>query len=231
MVYYRYKSYRFIEPNIIFRLLKDKPFVFFLDSSLKRNSSGRYSFLGAEPFFIFKSKSKEPFSELRRHFNKFRNPLRLPFPFWGGLVGYLTYDLGFSLEKKVVPQKEPYLDIPECFFGFYNWVFIFDHFKKKFYIFCLGFPEKTYSLSKSLCESNFKKLRQILEKLNFKPPQNNSGLSEIPDLASDFTKETYIRAIKRAKDYIRRGEIYQVNLSQRFEAKINLDGFFLYQNL
>jgi len=135
--------------------------------------------------------------------------------------------LGLSLEKKVKIKPKPDLGIADCFFGFYNTIIIIDHFKKLLSIFCVGFPEKKYHLAKSLCKSNFKKIHKLLFQINTYPRSiKKRAIRKTPlDLKSNFTKEDYILAIKKAKSYIRIGDIYQVNLSQEFNAKTNLQDF------
>jgi para-aminobenzoate synthetase component 1 len=201
-----------------------------LDSSLNSDYSlGRYSFLGIEPFYIFKSKNKEPFGRLRDLLNNYRvSAYKDSLPFLGGAVGFLAYDLGFILEKKLKKKNIDDLDIPDCFFGFYNTIIIIDNLKKILYIFTVGFPEKNYHLGKALCNSNLKKIERLLS--NPRISARNLRTSAL-ELQSNFSKEEYLSAVKKAKDYIRKGDIYQVNLSQRFEAETGLSGFDIYRRL
>lgn len=60
---------------------------------------------------------------------------------------------------------------------------------------------------------------------------DNAPILKTPALKSNFSKEEYIKAINRAKEYIRRGDIYQVNLSQRFESRLDMDPYELYLRL
>jgi len=260
MAYYISRSYKLkIEPFRIFQALTRQKNCFFLDSSLNKNCLGRYSFLGANPFHILKTKNENPFPKLRSLLDKYKIGApenNLPFP--GGAVGYLSYDLGLMLEKKVVSRPKEGLKIPDCFFGFYNTVIAIDHFKQLLYIFSAGFPETNPRLAKSLCQANFKKICKLLsgigsevknseisrfsEKIAFGNNlpkqfskwygvytslyQNNPG-----ELKSDFSKEEYIAAIKKAKEYIKRGDIYQINLSQRFRIRTGLSDLQIYKRL
>ena len=52
-----------------------------------------------------------------------------------------------------------------------------------------------------------------------------------PELRSNFTKEAYIKTVNRAKEYIKKGDIYQVNLSQRFESRLDMEPYELYLRL
>ncbi len=223
-----------------------------MDSSLNANSLGRYSFLGIEPFYILETKNQDPFPRLREVLDRYK--IFIPnnnLPFLGGAVGYLAYDLGFTLEKKLKIKPKTSPGIPDCVFGFYNTIIIIDHLKELLYIFAVGFPETDYLLAKSLAQSNFKKIYKLLSQINTsrgtskkdKPKTNTplelksnfTPLEELiksnPNLLTGFTKEDYILAIKKAKEYIRRGDIYQVNLSQEFQAKTDLSAFQIYQRL
>lgn len=235
MVYCILKSYRLkVPPFSVFEVLKDQKNCFFLDSSLNLNPLGRYSFLGSEPFYILESKNQNPFFKLREFLNQYK--ISLPknnLPLLAGAVGYLSYDLGLSLEKKIKTRSKPDLGIPDCFFGFYNSIIIIDHLKKMLYISCFGFPETKYHLAKALCASNFKKIYKLLLRINSNSHGIERDLSRVNPLAlkSNFSKEDYILAIKKAKEYIRKGDIYQVNLSQGFQAETGLSAFKIYKRL
>jgi len=236
MAYYIWKSYKLkIEPLEIFRVLSRQKNCFFLDSSLNANFSlGRYSFLGIDPFYIFKTKEEDPFEKLRSLLKKYQIQIsKDAIPFSGGAVGYLTYDLGVFLEKKIKRKNKPSFKIPDCLFGFYNTVIIIDHFKHRLGIFSNGFPETKYHLAKLLAEANFKKINKLLSKINTTRnfPQTKGLSSSFEEINSNFSKEEYLLAVKKAKEYIKAGDIYQVNLSQAFQTKTNLSGYQIYQRL
>jgi para-aminobenzoate synthetase component 1 len=237
MVYCTWKSYKLkLEPFKIFEALYRWKNCFFLDSSLNSNYYlGRYSFLGIEPFFILKKDNGAPFSELRHLLKKYK--ISLPknrIPFLGGAVGYLAYDPALLLGERIKDKAKPSLGIADYFFGFYNTVIIIDHLKQLLHIFTIGFPETDYRMSKILACSNIKKIDSLLSgienKRNF-PEKFKIPLSINPQLESNFTKDGYLAAIKKAKEYIKKGDIYQVNLSQTFRAKSNLSAFEIYQRL
>jgi para-aminobenzoate synthetase component 1 len=234
MAYYILKSYKLgIGPDKIFSALKDSRNSFFLDSGMAHRNLGRYSFLGAEPFSWLKVKSGESFSRLREELEKYR--LRLTGncpPFLGGAVGYLAYDLSYVLEEKLKARPKAPSGIPDCLFGFYNTVVIIDHLQKRLYICAVGFPEKKYHLAKLLAESNFKKMQRLLSEV--KPRKDTAGKDRnlLPtEVKSNFKKDDYLSAIKKAKEYIRAGDIYQVNLSQQFLAKTDLPAPLVYERL
>ncbi len=234
MVYYTWKSYKLkLEPFEIFRSLSEKRNCFFLDSCLNSRLLGRYSFLGCEPFEVVSLKQEAPFTKLRQLLDRCRIPQRkLPFPFFGGAVGYLSYDLGFVLEKKVDKGNKPESGLPDCFFGFYNTAIIIDNFCRRLYIAAVGLPEKNEHFAKAFCKDNIRRV----EKLLLNCSQQKKTISPLKkycrcELTPDFTKREYISAVKRAKEYIKDGDIYQVNLSQRFKAKSDVSGVEIYRRL
>ncbi|MDI6606238.1 MAG: aminodeoxychorismate synthase component I [Candidatus Omnitrophota bacterium] len=235
MVYCILKSYKLkISPFEIFRALKDKRNSFFLDSSLNRNYSlGRYSFLGIEPFHIFEAKGSEPFDKLRELLDRYRLPLRQKnLPFLAGAVGYLSYDLGFTLEERLKARPKPDSEIPDCLFAFYNSAIIIDHLKNLIYIFSCGFPEKKYAAARLLAERNFQKIYRLLyEAAGIEDKDEVEDKAGENSITSNFTKEDYLLAVKRVKEYIKAGDIYQVNLSQQFRVKSRLSAFGIYKGL
>ncbi len=234
MPYYILKSYKLnFPPMALFEIMSREKNCFFLDSSLNHNSLGRYSFLGIDPFLILKVKGEDPFKALREYLKFWKMPsVGNGIPFWGGAVGYLAYDLGFILEGRVKKKYKPDLGIPDSFFGFYNTAIIFDHYKELFYILSLGYPEKKYLLAKKLAEKNFQKISLLISKINFSPKKIKFSRGIFAqDLNSNFTKAQYINAVRKAKEYIRSGDIYQVNLTQQLTARSELSSFQIYNRL
>ena len=229
-------------------LLQNDPFCFFLDSGVDCNRLGRYSFLGSDPFLIFKNQGGKneirqgnsielvrgnPFDILKTLLSKYRliTPTDLP-PFMGGAVGYFAYNLKHFIEKVPSHNKDD-INIPLCFLAFYDTVIIFDHLKGKAWISSTGLPEESEHLKKIRAKT---RLEAFCRKLSaIKKPTTSSPLTStkqgLIELKSNFTREDYIHAILKAKEYIAAGDIYQVNLSQRFSAKVSTPPFELYKTL
>ena len=234
MAYYISKSYKLkVDPFAIFEILSREKNSFFLDSSLRTPALGRYSFLGISPFYILKTAKREPFSKLRELLNEYRiAPLHPEFPLLGAAVGYLAYDLGVILEQKVQARNKPQPGIADCYFGFYNSIVGIDHLKRRLHISCVGFPEKKSQAAALLCRQNLKALERLLSRINTARRPKSSALKKLPaELKPDFKKEDYLKAVKKAKDYIKAGDIYQVNLSQRFQASASLEAVEIYRRL
>ena len=233
MAYFTWKSYKLDRsPLEIFRALKGGRNCFFLDSSLASNYSlGRYSFLGINPFKTLSAKNRDRLGALRDELDKYKieAPKNSP-PFLGGAVGYLAYDMGFLLEKKLKKRIKDDLSLPDLFFAFYNTVIIVDHLKKIFGIFAVGFPEKRSSLQEALCRKNIAKLEKLIFEVTADTPEY-TGRIKTTQPRSDFSKAKYIAAVNTAKEHISYGDIYQVNLSQRFSGRTNLGASEIYERL
>lgn len=228
-----YKEFDWKDDNLaLYDLFKGYKDCFFLDSSLKSRDRGRFSFIGLEPFGIIKSKNENSFSKLRTELQNYKiKNNNIDLPFLGGAVGYFSYDLAQVLEKKIRLNAEDDLGLPDFYFGFYDLVIAIDNLRKKLIIVSSGFPEKKGYFRKLRAK---KQLNFVLEKLKYLKDIKNKKqkLAPLPfNYSSNFTKDDYFKAVKKALGYIAKGDIYQVNLSQRFYARANMDSFCLFNRL
>lgn len=219
----------------VFNLLKDRDYFFALDSSLLGSEGGRYSFLGYDPFFILKSiKGENPFARVRSLLNEYKiTPLKGGLPFLGGAAGYFSYDLGFCFEdiKRLCANG---LEVPEMVLGFYDVIIAIDHLENKLFIISTGFPEKDSMLSERRAESRMKEAEAILSHVDVS--QADLGPERVfkthpCGITSNFTKDKYLDAVRKAKGYIEEGDIYQVNLSQRLSCSVSESSSELYKRL
>lgn len=231
-------------PQDVFKKLKKYPYSFFLDSSLDDGKLGRFSFLGCDPFLVFKSKSgvvtlesregktsslkANPFLILKEILKRYKLPSsagRLPLT--AGAIGYFSYDMKDYVEE--LPDKAADdLNLPDCILGFYDSVIVFDHVENKAFIAASGLPETVPTLAVKKAAEDIKRIKNIILE---RCPDENMKAGRSGGINSNFTKSSYIEAINKAKDYIRKGDIYQVNISQRFEAPLKMDPFELYLRL
>lgn len=230
----------------IFEILKEDSVPFFLDSGLQHEEIGRYSFLGSNPFLIFKSKGKaidiikedvkesisgDVFSVLKSLMKEYEIENHEAFPpFQGGVVGALSYDLGRQIEN--IPDINiDDLNVPDCIFGFYDKGISIDHFNNKVYIFATGLPLKgTKRHLKAVNDLNMLKDR-IINYANNSDIKKNYTLHSSGELKKHFNKVEYCNVVSKAIEYIASGDIFQVNLSQRFSVEINSTPWELYKNL
>ncbi len=234
-----------------FELFKDRRFSFFLDSGMDAGKRGRYSFMGSDPFLVLRSRGDEitlwhqgreeirrgnPFDilgELLATYKLESRPSSIPLV--GGAVGYLSYDLGHFIERLPSTAVDD-LQLPECYFAFYDCILAFDHLENKAYIASSGFPELEEDRRKKRAEQRLYEMRERLAgaqspiSASFLPP-GNDDLVQATLLQSNFTHQQYLRAVETAREYIAAGDIFQVNLSQRFEADLPVPPYQLYRYL
>jgi para-aminobenzoate synthetase component 1 len=123
------------------------------------------------------------------------------------------------------------LNLPECYLAFYDAILAFDHVENKTYIVSTGFPDREEGKRQHRAEARLNELRNLV--LLTPPP---SPTKEFPrgggvKLKANFSHEGYLGAVARAREYIGAGDIFEVNLSQRFEADINTPPYELYRRL
>ena len=158
----------------------------------------------------------DPFSFLKEIYRRNSLPSSSPLPFMGGLVGYFSYDLGFLIEE-IPPFARDDLNLPDCMVGLYDKGIVWDHLSQEAWLVYEREEDKEF----------------LWEKLKTSTPAF-SPHSKVEGWEGNFSRENYIQAIIRAKEYIRAGDIYQVNLSQRFSFRVSLSPllyFFLLTRL
>ena len=231
-----------------------RPHFVFLDSRLHENRLGKYSFIAFDPFLIFRSKGnkvwfqqgedgpikertfKNIFDALNRIMLKYRihhGLAKEAAPFIGGGIGYFAYELGRQVEVLPVTTRDV-MKIPECYICFYNAVIIYNHQEEKMYI----------SYFDPRCECRVRSLEQIKEELRSIPPglYHLTGISPgrktikngelLKKFRGDFTRREYMDAINRIKEYILAGDVYQADMTQRFETDMeNIPPWDLYKRL
>jgi len=233
-----------------FELFRQRPFSFFLDSGMDHENLGRYSFIGSDPFLMLKSRSNEiillgpkgreskkgnPFETLDKLLKEYTiEPCPSPTPFIGGGVGYFSYDLCHFIESLPSTAVDD-LQLPECYLAFYDLVLTFDHLERKTYIASSGFPEQEE-------RKRLKRAAERLQEVKARLLAQDSPLSKNPipsrstkalgiTLRANFTRQEYLKAVEAAREHIAAGDIFQVNLSQRFEAELPLPPYELHRHL
>ncbi len=231
-------------PCVIAAQLKSMDHFSFLDSG---KSGDDYSILAWEPKLVFRSKGdavkirwRDQWSETKGNPFDILKPLLAgrkithadsdDIPFYGGAVGYFGYDLFEHVEKYTNLQADDDLDLPDCCLAFYDSALIFHHRQNKWILTAAPVFNDTDNAEKIIT----RKIRQlnsltpdapIPEPI---PSPEDDGDSEI---RSNFTRDQYLRAVEAALEYIRAGDIYQVNLSQRFQKQITATAFDVFKVL
>lgn len=201
---------------------------------------GRYSYLAADPFLVVRSKGKRvesirgraaeriddnPLAVLRRVLQAFpvaRQP-GLP-PFQGGAAGYLAYDLGRLLER--LPERAcDDLALPDLCLGFYDWVLAHDALTGESFLLSTGWPEGHPRYAQERAEWAMRRIQKA------RPEGTPPTGPYMEGLDSNFTHEAYIQAVRAVKAYLEAGDVYQVNLSQRFHGQLRGRPWDLYRAL
>jgi para-aminobenzoate synthetase component 1 len=172
-------------------------------------------------------------------------------PFQGGAAGYLAYDWGAVLERLPSPRYDD-LAIPDVIFPIYDWVIAWDHLEHRAWLISTGLPEtgaeKSQRCGNRLREvlerlASYSLSTEILSALSSTPthahplepapsyPVSDTELPASLDLRSSFTHRGYLDALTTVREYIVAGDIFQANLSQRFEAPLTESPWALYQRL
>ncbi|NQT19349.1 MAG: aminodeoxychorismate synthase component I [Planctomycetes bacterium] len=223
----------------IFRAVSQLPQPFFIDSSMVGERLGRFSILGAQPFAAISSKGRaittvqngrtrkflgDPFPSLREMLQRYGRPAAGSgrWPCAGGAVGYLSYDLKHFIERLPDAAVDD-VGWPDMYFGFYDAVVCVDHHDA-----CAAVI--AYDGDGGRAQARADRLRAHIEQADRGTPpppvsQHSAGLK------GNFTREGYIATVRRCKDYIAAGDIFQVNLSQRFDTTVGLAPPALYERL
>jgi anthranilate/para-aminobenzoate synthase component I len=238
-----YRELPFIPPQQAFERIKG-PYSFLLESIKGPEKIARYSFAGFKPFLIFKVKnstvewisserkiltSRTPLTLLKNLLTSYtiKSPSGFP-PFVGGAVGIISYDFVHYFER--LPRKaHDDLLLPDAHFLLFNTVISFDHkTKKTFIISCPGINEEGFSeptdgnyslMYDSACE----KISRLYDRLQAKKIGNTEitgSFSRPIELRYEMKRGDYENIVKRTKEYIKAGDIFQANLSQRVSAWI-----------
>src|SRR4030042_3598452 len=199
-----------------------------------------------------------PFGALTRALKMYKlDPGPATVPFLGGAVGYFSYDLCNFIEQLPSTAIND-LAIPESYFAFYDTILAFDYQEGRAYIVATGFPE--LEEGRRLKQAKMR-LEEMKNWLYFALPSKRSEGPPLPrretltpalslqgkekgegenqpaeeegevSLKSNFTRDEYIKAVSKIREYIAAGDVFQVNLSQRCETDLTVPPYELYRRL
>ncbi len=229
-------------PESLVEQLVGEPGIILLRSAMFDSAQAHYSFVTGRPFSTFRSFGSRCETITETTHVQFGNPwqtldglmsryelldeIDLPFPL-GGCFGYWGYDLKNFVEPKLPRTAVNDLELPDCHVGFYDSLVVFDH-----------RLSKTWVISTGLCADGSRDETRALERLQFwtdaaarTNSSRNADVNGPTTVESNLTRDDFISKVKAAQDYIRRGHIYQVNLSQRLAADWPSSAWSLFQNL
>ena len=222
---------------------------FLLESVEAGERWGRYSFIGVEPRALIRGRSgaveiieptcvkveyADPFDVLKAYMAQFRPAVPPHMPrFFGGAIGYLSYDMVRYIEELPDIAKDD-LDIYDFSFMITDTLVVFDNMEHRVKIICNAFvgddeePEAVY-------RNAIEKIEGLVERLKAAGSQRQPCAGTIninmSPVSSNFSKEDFLDAVGKVKEYIRAGDVIQTVISQRFETERRADPFNIYRAL
>ncbi|NPV70781.1 MAG: anthranilate synthase component I [Firmicutes bacterium] len=242
-------------PISVYQKLRDKTCGFLLESVEGGERLGRYSFLGFDPFITVRGWGSKveidkrggkrtaegnPLEVVRGIMRQFRvgDVEGLP-RFFGGAVGYMSYDL-VRFYEALPGEVEDDMGIPDCFLVFPEVVVVFDHVTHKIKVIVNAVvndrpPALAYRAAVARISEFTDRIRNSCEAEDNArhaspagpPAPGNRALS----IHANMEPGSFMEMVRRAKDYIAAGEIFQVVLSQRFHAEASVPPFEVYRAL
>ena len=228
------------------RLARKAKYSFLLESVEGGENIARYTFTSANPEEVFRARGRlctletqgravpcgeNPIEQLRRLAARYR-PVRVPGlpPLVAGAIGYFAYDMVRLIERIPSTGRDD-LGLDDCVMMFYLGLVVFDHVRHRVWVVRNVFTGGPGSLRAkyNAAVREIERTRRTLE--GPLPPPSRARRAGPLRVQSNFTKARYLAAVRKAKAYIRAGDIFQVVPSQRFSARTNADPFEIYRAL
>ncbi len=228
------------------RLAADEPECFLLESVEGGEKVGRYTFIGVRPYRrvvaragvleVYEGKRKttidaDIFEYLKKALSGHK-PARLPGlpPFTAGAVGFFAYDVVRRIENLPEIATDD-LHLPDACLMFFHDVLAFDHVKKE--ILLIATADLTQHKAAAGFDHAVKRLQALERRLARALPRPAKTKPKAGKLAVTYrtTKKNFLAAVRRTKEYIAAGDVFQAVLSQRFEVKPGADSFSIYRAL
>jgi anthranilate synthase component 1 len=223
-----------LTPITVFNRLKGRKKCL-LESSLKHQENGRYSFIAMNPVKEIKGDvdgitiidhtdgsrrlaKGMPHEVIQAHLPE--QDLDLPFPFYGGFIGYLGYDVIRQYEDiGRIPYDE--MGIPDFHVSLYQDVIVFDHEHLTIFLIALNGSESELEIRLS-----------TLKEMIYASKEDEAELENVQTVFKpSIKKETFVNMVETAKKHIEEGDIFQIVLSQRLKGELKSDPFHFYRKL
>ena len=203
-----------------------------------------YSIAGWDPLAIFSSRGSSCLLQVNGHCSVTEadplymlqqlvdlvvnaNKTRLPGAFFaGGLMGYFSYDLKGIIED--LPENTvDDLNLPHMYWIIPSRVAVFDHRKGRVQFFQWVLSDQKGSVSSQAAP--FWMNPDIRSMISGRVKSYQGDSFALGPVSVNFTKDAYIKTIEKVRRYIIQGDIYQANLTQRFEADFSGDSLSLFK--
>ncbi|MGA8367158.1 MAG: anthranilate synthase component I [Candidatus Acidiferrales bacterium] len=228
------------------RIARDAKYSFLLESVEGGENIARYTFAGANPVEVFRARGRvctvesggkqvqfeeNPVEQLRRMTARYR-PVRVPGlpPLIAGAIGYFAYDMVRLVERIPATGRDD-MGLDDCVMMFYLGLLAFDHVQHRVWIIRNVFTEGKGSLREKYDAAvrEIQRTRRTLE--GALPAQRRARRAGALRVESNMTKSQFTGAVRKAKEYIRAGDVFQVVVSQRFSARTSANPFEIYRAL
>src|SRR5215472_15519115 len=226
------------------RIADGAKYSFLLESVEGGETIARYTFAGANPEEVFRARGRictletagreihfdnDPIEQLRRLTVRY-HPVRVPGlpPLIGGAIGYFAYDMVRLIERIPASGRDD-LALDDCVMMFFHGVIAFDHVQHRIWVIRNVFTGGKGSLREKY-DAALREIEIVRRKLEGPlPKQRRKSRGGSPRLQSNMTRVQYLAAVRKAKAYIRAGDIFQLVPSQRFSARTNANPFEIYR--
>jgi len=228
------------------RIAHGAKYSFLLESIEGGENIARHTFAGANPEEVFRARGRickletggreihfddDAIEQMRRLTARY-HPVRVPGlpPLIGGAIGYFAYDM-VRLVEKIPASGRDDLGLDDCVMMFFHGLIVFDHVQHRIWVIRNVFTEGKGSLREKY-DAARREIQSVRRKLEGPLPRRaRSSRGAKLLVQSNMTRSQYLAAVRRAKAYIRAGDIFQVVPSQRFSARTNADPFEIYRAL
>jgi anthranilate synthase component 1 len=230
------------------RLARHARYACLLESVEGGEKIARYTFVGANPVEVFRyvngacvleSESRvswvqsNPLDFLRNRIQRYR-PVRVPGlpPLVAGAIGYFAYDI-VRLFERIPDRSRNDLGTDDAVMMFYLGLVVFDHVRHRVWVVRNVFTDGPGSL-RSKYRATLREISETRRLLELPLDDNRSKPSRRATplrVESNFARPQYLAAVRKSKEYVRAGDVFQVVISQRFSARTEADPFEIYRAL
>ncbi len=234
------------------RVAQGARYSFLLESVEGGEKIARYTFAGANPEEVFRYaggacvlesrnrlvwEERDPVTFLRAHMGRFRPVCisGLP-PLVAGAIGYFSYDM-VRLVERLPKRLRDEIGLYDAVLMFYHGILAFDHVQHRLWMVRNVYTEGpgTLRAKYDAAVREIRRTRRLLEEpaAAERPKKTSKARKKRAPLKvrSNFRRPEYLAAVRKAKEYIRAGDIFQVVLSQRFSAETKAQPFEVYREL
>ena len=228
------------------RIAQNAKYSFLLESVEGGETIGRYTFTGVNPEEVFRARGRSctlethgkqthfdgnPVEELRQLTARYK-PVRVPGlpPLTAGAIGYFAYDM-VRLVERIPDTGRDDIGADDCVMMFYLGLVAFDHVQHRVSVIRNVFTEGPGSLRKKYDAAvhEIQRTQKALE--GPLPRQHRAPGAKHFRIESNMTKQQFVSAVHKAKEYILAGDAFQIVASQRFSARTGAEPFEIYRAL